>query len=143
MATYLAPLLGGLAGTVVMTVFLFIPRWLGIGKVDVVRAAGALITGKVETAMGPGMAIHITSGIIFAYVYWLVLGLSNLPLNFLYGAMAGLIHGVIVMLLVSIVIMEHHPIARYHERGPMTGLAQLLAHVLYGATVGLVVQSIT
>jgi len=45
------------------------------------------------------------------------------------------------MLLVSIVIMEHHPIARYHERGPMTGLAQLLAHLIYGVVVGLIVQT--
>jgi hypothetical protein len=56
--------------------------------------------------------------------------------------MAGFIHGMIVMLLVSIVIMEHHPIARYHERGPMTGVAQLLAHVVYGATAGFLFQAL-
>jgi hypothetical protein len=46
------------------------------------------------------------------------------------------------MLLVCIAVMEHHPMARYHERGPMTGLAQLLAHILYGVVVGLVVDAL-
>ena len=56
--------------------------------------------------------------------------------------MAGFIHGIVVMLLVCIAVMEHHPIARYHERGPMTGLAQLLAHIVYGVVVGLIVHAL-
>jgi hypothetical protein len=44
------------------------------------------------------------------------------------------------MLLVSILIMEHHPDARYHDRGLSTGLAQLGAHMLYGTVVGSVVS---
>jgi hypothetical protein len=51
----------------------------------------------------------------------------KLPVVWWTFGMAGFIHGIIVMLLVCIAVMEHHPIARYHERGPMTGLAQLLA----------------
>ena len=43
------------------------------------------------------------------------------------------------MLLVSILIMEHHPEPRYHDRGPATGLAQLGAHMIHGTIVGLVV----
>ena len=78
-------------------------------------------------------------GISFAFIYSALLGLSHLPLNGLTGLLLGSLHGVVVMLLVSIVIMEHHPVARYHERGPVTGLAQLVAHMLYGLTVGIVV----
>lgn len=52
----------------------------------------------------------------------------------------GALHGVVIMLLVSIVIMEHHPIAHYHDRGPMTGFAQLLAHIIYGLIVGSFMQ---
>jgi len=40
------------------------------------------------------------------------------------------------MLLVSILIMEHHPDSKYHNRGPATGLAQLGAHMVYGTIVG-------
>lgn len=125
-----------------MSAFLLFPRWLGIGKVDVIPAVGALVTGKIENAFSVGYLIHFVSGILFAYVYWAIILAMKLPVMWLTFALAGFIHGVIVMLLVCIAIMEHHPIARYHERGPMTGLSQLLAHILYGIVVGLIVQAL-
>ena len=125
-----------------MSVFLLFPRWLGIGKIDVISAVGALITGRIENATGPGYVVHFASGIAFAYIYWVVLLAMKLPMFWWLFAFLGCVHGVVVMLLVSIVIMEHHPIARYHDRGPMTGLAQLIAHVLYGIVVGIVVQAL-
>ena len=42
------------------------------------------------------------------------------------------------MLVVSIAILEHHPNQRYQRRGPMTGFAQLIGHILYGLVVGIV-----
>jgi hypothetical protein len=138
----LAPLIGGIVGTAAMTALLLFPRWLGIGKIDVIPAVGALITGKEEHAFSIGYIVHFASGIIFAYVYWAVLLLMKMPIVWWAFGMAGFIHGIIVMLLVSITIMEHHPIARYHERGPMTGLAQLLAHIVYGVVVGLIVDAL-
>ena len=125
-----------------MSALLLLPRWLGIGKIDVIPAVGALITGKTENALSIGYVVHFTSGIMFAYVYWGLLLLMKLPLVWWMFGMAGFIHGIIVMLLVCIAVMEHHPIARYHERGPMTGLAQLLAHILYGVVVGVVVDAL-
>jgi hypothetical protein len=138
----LAPLIGGIVGTAAMTALLLFPRWLGIGKIDVIPAVGALITGKEEHAFSIGYIVHFTSGIIFAYIYWGILLLMKMPIVWWAFGMAGFIHGIVVMLLVSITIMEHHPIARYHERGPMTGLAQLLAHIVYGVVVGLIVDAL-
>lgn len=132
------PLIAGLAGTAVMTAFLLLPRWLKLGEVDVIRAVGSLITRRTDNAWLPGLIVHIASGIIWAYLYLFLLRLLTLPPGIVGFTFAGAIHGVIVMLLVSIVIMEHHPIARYHARGPMTGFMQLVAHVLYGFTVGVV-----
>jgi hypothetical protein len=143
MNNWLAPLLGGLLGTAIMTFSLLLPKWLGIGQVDVIRAVGTLITRKVHHAFVPGLILHFLSGIIFAYVYYCILWLSHIPFNALTGLLMGALHGVVVMLLVSITIMEHHPIAYYHTRGPMTGFAQLLAHMLYGAIVGAVVQLVS
>ena len=78
-------------------------------------------------------------GIGFAFIYSGFLSLSSLPFNALTGLLLGSIHGVIAMLLVSILIMEHHPDPLYRNRGPSTGLAQLGAHMLYGTVVGSVV----
>jgi hypothetical protein len=138
----LAPLIGGIVGTAAMSVLLLLPRWLGIGKIDVIPAVGALITGKAENAFSIGYIVHFTSGIIFAYIYWGILLLMKMPIVWWAFGMAGFLHGIVVMLLVCITVMEHHPIARYHERGPMTGLAQLFAHIVYGVVVGLIVDAL-
>jgi uncharacterized membrane protein YagU involved in acid resistance len=137
---YLSLLIGGMAGTALMTLFLMLPRWMGWGKIDVLRAVGALIVGPREEALRRGMIVHLLLGILFAFIYAGFLSLSHLPFNAMTGLLLGSLHGVIIMLLVSIVIMEHHPVAGYHEKGIGTGLAQLLAHMIYGATLGCVVQ---
>jgi hypothetical protein len=140
MKTVIFLLSGGLAGTAAMTLFLLLPRWLGRAHVDVIRAGGALVVGSSNPSAFPvGLSIHIAMGIGFAFVYSAFLSLSSLPFNALTGLLLGSIHGVIAMLLVSILIMEHHPEPRYHDRGPATGLAQLGAHMIYGTIVGLVV----
>lgn len=123
-----------------MTVFLLFPRWFKLGHVDVIRAAGMLTTRNEEKAFGVGLIVHIVSGIAFAFIYLGLFHLMSLPLNLMTGFLGGAIHGVIVMLLVSITIMEHHPISKYRHRGPMTGVMQLLAHVIYGVVLGATVQ---
>lgn len=137
MKTLVVLLSGGVAGTFAMTLFLLIPRWLGWAHVDVIRAGGALVVGSENRSAFPvGMVIHIAMGIGFAFVYYGFLSLSSLPFNALTGLLLGGIHGVLAMILVSILIMEHHPNSKYHNRGPATGLAQLGAHMLYGTIVG-------
>lgn len=135
MKTSFLLLSAGLAGTVAMTIPLLLPRWLGRAHVAVIQAGGSLLVGSGKhSALSVGLALHIAMGIGFAFVYSAFLSLSALPFNALTGLLLGSIHGVIAMLLVSILIMEHHP--RYHERGLSTGLAQLGAHMLYGTVVG-------
>jgi uncharacterized membrane protein YagU involved in acid resistance len=110
-----------------------------LGKIDVMPAVGSLIRHREQNVFMTGLMVHLGMGLTFAFVYAAFLELSRLPFNAMTGAMLGGIHGVIVMLLVAIVIMEHHPVARYHEKGLSTGLSQLVAHILYGLTVGMVV----
>ncbi len=141
MPEYLTPLLAGIVGTAAMTIFLIVPRFLKTENVDIIRAVGALWTKKEEGAWAPGFVIHFVSGIAFAYIYWFLFGLANLPLNVGTGVLAGAVHGAIVMLLTGIAIQEHHPVSKYQNRGPMTGFMQLLAHVLYGLIVGAIVHA--
>lgn len=138
MKEHLVPLLAGIAGTLAMTVFMLLPARLGIARVDVVRAAGAFVTKNRETAFVPGMVIHLGAGVLFAYVYYWFFHLSHLPLNALTGLFGGLVHGAVVMLIVGVAVLEHHPMKRYQRRGPMTGFAQVLGHAVYGTVVGAV-----
>jgi len=139
MASIVTLFTAGICGTLVMTTFLLVPRWMGVGKIDVMPAVGSLIRHREQNVFMTGLMVHLGMGLTFAFVYAAFLELSRLPFNAMTGAMLGGIHGVIVMLLVAIVIMEHHPVARYHEKGLSTGLSQLVAHILYGLTVGMVV----
>jgi hypothetical protein len=121
MKTSLLLLSGSIAGTVAMTIFLLLPRWLGRVHVDVIQAGGSLVVGSDKRSAFPaGFAM----GIGFAFAYSAFLSLSALPFNALTGLLLGSLRGVIAM-LVSIVIMQHHPDPLSHDRGPSTGLAQL------------------
>lgn len=70
MKTSLLLLSAGLAGTIAMTIFLLLPRWLGRVHVDVIQAGGFLVVGSGKPFAFPvGLAIHIAMGIGFAFVY--------------------------------------------------------------------------
>ena len=142
MLTAFACFVAGLLGTAAMTMILFVPAWLGWGRIDVVRAVGSFISHDREHALGPGLVLHFSIGILFAFAYWGVLAAVGLPLNVLTGIYIGAIHGIVIMLLVAIAILEHHPLQRYRDRGPMTGVAQVVGHLIYGGVVGAVFQLI-
>jgi uncharacterized membrane-anchored protein YitT (DUF2179 family) len=140
MKEIIVPLIAGLLGTLAMSSLLLLPSSLGFARVDIIRAVGAFITKDRETAFKPGLAIHFAAGVLFAYIYFWAFRFMNLPLHALSGMFTGAIHGAVVMLYVSIAVLEHHPLKRYQERGPMTGISQLLGHIIYGLVVGAVVQ---
>lgn len=130
------PFVAGLIGVITMSLFMLIPAKLGLARVDVIRAVGAFITRKRETAFVPGMILHVIMGIACGYAYYWFFHLSHLPMNALSGLFAGVVHGVVVMLFVGISVLEHHPMKRYQRRGPMTGFAQVIGHAIYGLVVG-------
>lgn len=139
----IVPLIAGLLGTAAMSALMLLPARLGIGRVDVIRAVGALITRDRGSAFGPGIVIHFCIGVAIAYFYFFVFEFMKIPLDTLTGLFAGAVHGALVMLVVAIAILEHHPMKRYQRRGPMTGFAQVLGHAVYGAVVGAVVHALT
>ena len=132
------PFLAGLLGTAAMMLLLEIPVWLGMPRLDITRAMGSYLTGNRENAYVPGTAINFVIGISFGYIYYWAFRFTQIPLTPLHGMFAGAVHGALVMVVVSIAILEHHPNPRYQQRGPLTGFAQLIAHILYGLIVGVV-----
>ena len=137
---FFVPPIAGLLGTLAMSALMLLPAKLGVGRVDVVRAVGAMITKNRETAFVPGIILHFVAGILFAYLYRGFFYISHIPPNVLSGLFTGGVHGVLVMLFVAIAVLEHHPMKRYQRRGPMTGFSQILGHAIYGAVIGLVFQ---
>ncbi len=140
MQSLFVPFLAGVLGAAAMSFLLLLPAWLGFPRVDLVRAMGSYITGDRERAFTPGLIIHFLVGIFFGYVYYWGFRFTLVPLTALHGLFAGTVHGTLIMLFVAIAILEHHPNQRYQRRGPMTGFAQLLGHLVYGLVVGAVCQ---
>ncbi|MBV9658910.1 MAG: hypothetical protein JO295_12440 [Verrucomicrobia bacterium] len=136
MRTYILPGIAGLIGAIAMAVLTLLPARMQMFRIDIVRAVGSFISHDRAHAYKPGLTIHLFVGFISAYFYRWIFDYMGIPLNSGTGLFMGVIHGALVMLLVSIFILEHHPMKRYQRRGFMTGFSQILAHAVYGFIVG-------
>ncbi len=132
------PLFAGILGVIGCLGSMLLPRALGIARVDVLRASGEFITKNYETALVPGLILHLVRGIVFAYVYYAICAFLPLPMDALTGSFYGLVLGVVMMLFVGIAVVEHHPDKRYQRRGVMTGVVQVIGNGIFGLVVGYV-----
>lgn len=143
MTHIIVPFIAGLIGSFTMLTLTLVPARLGILRIDVVRAVGALVTHERNSAFMPGMVIHTLVGGFAAIFYKWIFDYMGIPLFWVTGLFAGLVHGVLVMLLVSIFILEHHPVRRYQRRGFGTAFAQIFAHGVFGLIVGFIIGLFT
>lgn len=130
------PLLAGILGVIGCLGSMLLPRALGIARVDVLRASGEFITKRYETALVPGLILHLVRGIVLAYVYYAICAYLPLPMNALTGLFFGIVLGVVMMLFVGIAVVENHPDPRYRRRGVMTGIVQVIGNAIFGLVVG-------
>ena len=147
-------LVGGLAGTLVLTTILRAATELGLTRMDIPFLLGTAVTEDRVHAKAVGYALHFVFGLLFALVYWTiftVIGAAGVAL----GALLGLVHGLFAAsALVNILLPVVHPrmgtgfdaagsaplleppgflLLNY---GRQTPLVTLIAHVVYGAIVG-------
>lgn len=143
MQHFLIPLIAGIIGSFAMASLMLVPAKMGMFRIDVVRAVGALVTRERHNAHAPGMIIHMVVGGLAAVFYKWIFDYMGIPLFWATGLFAGLVHGVLVMLLVSIFVLEHHPMKRYQRRGFGTGFAQIFGHAVFGLIVGFTIGLFT
>jgi hypothetical protein len=147
-------LLGGLAGTLVLTTILRTATELGLTRIDLPFLLGTAVTHDRVHAKAIGYALHFVFGLLFALVYWAifaVVGAAGLAL----GALLGLVHGLFAgSALVNVLLPVVHPrlgtgfdaagsaplleppgflLLNY---GRQTPTVTLIAHAVYGAIVG-------
>ncbi|MDP9300746.1 MAG: hypothetical protein M3P43_07610 [Actinomycetota bacterium] len=145
---------GGLAGTLVLTTILRGATELRLTRIDLPFLLGTAVTSSRELAKVIGYAAHFAFGALFAlgyYLLFLTLGASG-PLL---GAVFGLAHGLFAgTALVNVLLPIVHPrmgsdisssrTAPLLEApgfmmlnyGAATPLVSLFAHASYGAIVG-------
>jgi uncharacterized membrane protein YeaQ/YmgE (transglycosylase-associated protein family) len=146
-------LVGAWLGTFVMTAFMEGTQAARFTRMSIPFVLGAMVSERRSVMRVAGFAMHLVNGVIFALAYMLLfeaIGRSDWWL----GALAGAIHGALVLVLLLPVLQEVHPRMARVDQGPdptpmlqppgflalnygrRTPTITLVAHVVYGAIVG-------
>jgi hypothetical protein len=149
-----AAMIGGLAGTLVLTSLLRAGSELRLTRVDLPFLLGTAVTADRRRAKLVGYVLHLVAGLLFSLAYYVgFVGLDRA--GWLLGAAFGVIHGLFAMTgLVNVLLPLVHPrmgsslssvesmalieapgflMLNY---GRVTPIVTLIAHVVYGAIVG-------
>jgi hypothetical protein len=147
-------IVGGLAGTVVLTTILRAASELGMTRMDIPFLLGTALTVDRVRAKAIGYALHFVFGLLFALAYYAIFRVIGHS-GFLLGAVFGVVHALFAgSALVNILLPVVHPrmgtefdaagasplleppgflLVNY---GKQTTIATIVAHVAYGAIVG-------
>ena len=146
-------LLWGFAGTVLLTSIMAASQGLGLSRMSVPYLLGTMMTANRDRAMLLGYLLHFINGWMFAFAYALAFESWGQSTWWL-GSSIGLIHGLFVLLAGMQLIPSMHPRMANEQHGPTptrglqppgfmalnygrrTPLATLLAHLIFGATLG-------
>ncbi|MEM7009063.1 MAG: DUF6789 family protein [Thermodesulfobacteriota bacterium] len=142
MNAFLTTIAAGIVGTTGMSLVMWFITSTGLANAAMIRAIGSMFTKSYENALGPGLLLHYISGILFAFLYVLLISLlspDSLVGAIGAGAMIGIFHGVAFAFLLVIMVAEHHPIEQFRNAGFEVAIAHLVGHLVYGLLVGTVV----
>ena len=145
---------GGLVGTLILTTILRASSELGLTRMDIPFLLGTALTKDRVRAKAVGYALHFVFGEVFALAYWAIFVTVD-ESGILLGAGLGLLHALFASTaLVNVLLPVVHPrmgtgfdaagsapmleppgfmLMNYGRRTP---IVTVVAHVLYGATVG-------
>ena len=125
--------LGGLAGTLAMTLLMYVGGpMMGLPKMDIAAMLGSMLGG-----WGMGMMMHILIGaVIFPliYAYFLFGKLPAAPY------MKGILWGLSLWLLAQLVVMPMMGAGVFGLKmsGIISAFGSLMGHVIYGALLGVI-----
>jgi hypothetical protein len=145
---------GGLAGTLVLTTMLRAASELGLTRIDIPFLLGTAVTKDRVRAKAVGYALHFVFGLLFALAYWAIFVVVD-ESGVLLGALLGLVHALFAAsALVNVLLPVVHPrmgtgfdaagssplleppgflLLNY---GRQTPVVTVIAHIVYGAIVG-------
>ncbi len=156
--TWSSALVAGVVGTLVMTTMLRVAAEMGVTRMDIALLLGTTVTGNRRKAKAVGYLFHFGIGVAFGFAYAFFFAAVNARTWWL-GALVGALHGVFFSTIVMNVLLPvvHPRMATsetaanevavleppgflLHNYGHRTFLVTLLAHIAYGAAVGLIVR---
>ena len=146
-------ILWGLIATVAMTSILEGSRGLGFSRMSLPFLVGSLFVGSRRWALILGFTLYTIGGWLFAFLYYLLFASVGIY-TWWFGALAGLLHGIFLLVSALPLLPFVHPrmASEYHgatsrrrleppgflsrNYGPGTPLTTLLGQTVYGATLG-------
>jgi hypothetical protein len=134
-------IVAGLIGTVVMSIALLAAPQMNLPKMDFAGILAALVGLPRVRAVGFGL--HALLGVLWALGYAAVWATGILPPNVTTGALLGIVHWLIAGALLGLLTFLRPGGPGFYLRGQGGGVAffgGLMAHVVYGLTVGLVYE---
>ncbi len=142
MNAFILTVVAGIVGTAGMSLAMWLITASGIANAAMIRAIGSLFTKSYDNSFEPGIVIHFISGILFAFLYVILISIfapTSVAAAIGAGAMIGVFHGVAFSFLLVIMVAEHHPIEQFRNAGFEVAIAHFVGHVIYGLLVGVVV----
>ena len=146
-------LLAGFVGTVLLTTLEAGAQQLHLSRMSIPYLLGAAFTKGRDRAKVIGFFTHLLNGQLFALLYVAIFRATG-EASALRGAIIGLVHAVVVLLVVVPLLPAIHPrMASLHQGptelrqieppGPMalhygvtTPLSVVIAHIVFGVAVG-------
>ena len=146
-------ILWGLIATVAMTSVLEGSRGLGFSRMSLPFLVGSFFIGNRRWALIVGFVVYTVGGWLFAFLYYFLFASLGIY-TWWFGALAGLLHGVFLLVTALPLLPFIHPrmASEYHgattirqleppgflamNYGYGTPLSTLLGQALYGATLG-------
>ncbi|MCB1043160.1 MAG: hypothetical protein KDC35_09485 [Acidobacteria bacterium] len=138
------PFLAGLLGVVTMSLVLREERWMHLPELHFISRLGSVFHSKDESQISM-KALHFLMGVIFAYLYtalFLIVPTPSEPsavLIVITCALIGVTHGILAMMMMTVLVEEDAPIKREGGFQPAEIMSFMLAYAVYGATIGLVI----
>ena len=147
-------IVGGLAGTLVLTTVMRAASELGVTRIDLPFLLGTAVTTDRVRAKAAGYALHFVFGLLFALAYYAIFVVIDVA-GVLLGALFGLVHAIFAgSALVNVLLPVVHPrmgtgfdaagsaplveppgfmLLNYGRQTPVVTVS---AHLVYGAIVG-------
>lgn len=128
-------LAGGIAGTAVMTMVMFMAPMMGLPKMNVAE----MLSGMMGVPLAIGWIMHFMIGAMFAVIYALLLmeKLSEIKSSLAQGVVFGMIVFVFAQLVMA--MMGKCILCMPDGRMGML-MGSIMGHVLYGIVVALIVN---
>jgi len=137
---YAAVIIAGLAGTVAMTILMYLAPLMGMPKLDIIAMLGTMFTSNKTVSTIIGVMAHLMMGVIFAFIYVLLWSFGIGSPTWLWGLIFGAVHGLVVYMIMPM-INRMHPRSVEMEGGTKMAVGMVMVHMVYGLVVALVYAS--